>query len=196
MRSFFSASALFLCLWILTGVAYPLVVTGVAALLFEKQSQGTLVSNEERVIGSRYIGQTFKDNKYFWSRPSAHNYDALKSGGTNLAPTSKELVKISRERREQLAIAHQSDVKSVPPDLIYASGSGLDPHITIEAAYYQLDRVAKARGMDQGDNKKKIEKLLEDNVQHRTARYMGNTRVNVLILNKELDELTKKSANG
>lgn len=192
MRSIISGILLFSVLWILTGVVYPLAVTAIAKVAFTHQSTGSLVRNNERVIGSRFIGQTFKEDKYFWSRPSAHNYDALKSGGTNWAPTSKELLRVATERRERLAIAHKSDLKSVPPNLIYASGSGLDPHITVEAAYYQMERIVQARNMEHGEGPKLIKEIVEQTIQQRVARYLGNPRVNVLLLNRKLDELTKK----
>lgn len=196
MRTTFSALMLFVCLGILTGVVYPLAVMGIAWLAFNEQAKGSILTAQERVVGSQFIGQQFQDGKYFWSRPSAHDYDAMNSGGSNLAPTSKELQKTAVERRERLAIAHQSDLKSVPAELIYASGSGLDPHITPEAAYYQIDRVAKARKLDQGDGVNKIKALVEKTISRRVSKYMGSPRVNVLRLNIELDELTKQMANG
>jgi len=196
MKITFSAIMLFICLGVLTGVVYPLAVLGIAQLVFNEGAKGSILKVQDRIVGSRFIGQQFQDGKYFWSRPSANNYDGMKSGGTNFAPTSKELQKISTERRERLAIAHQSDLKSVPPDLIYASGSGLDPHITPEAAYYQVDRIAKARKLDQGDRVQQIKDLVKRMVRTRVGKYMGNPRVNVLRLNLELDELTEQINNG
>lgn len=196
MRSIFSAIVVFALLFVLTGVIYPLAVTGIAHFVFPYQANGSMVHYKDKIIGSRLIGQQFQENKYFWSRPSASNYDGVKSGGTNLAPTSKELQRIAQERRERLAIAHKSDLKSVPANLIFSSGSGLDPHITVEAAEYQIDRVAAARGITHVDGIEAIKKTVAETVQIRTAKYMGSVRVNVLLLNRKLDELTEKMANG
>ena len=139
-----------LLLTLVTGVAYPLLVTGLAQAVFPAQAQGSLIVKDGKVVGSRLIGQPFDDPKYFWSRPSATSPFADNAGsstGSNLSPTNPDLIKAVQGRVDALRAADPGNTAPVPVDLVTASGSGLDPHITPAAAYYQVPRVAKARNL-------------------------------------------------
>lgn len=174
---------------ILLGLGYPLFVTGVAALIFPHQAAGSLIKlNDGTVIGSELLAQSFTSDKYFHPRPSAagsNGYDATASGGSNLAQSSKALVDRIQGSIDKLS--KENPGKPVPIDLVTTSASGLDPDITPDAAYFQVPRVAKARGIAEG----RIRQLIE---QHTTARQLGilgEPRVNVLLLNLVLDNLAR-----
>ena len=180
------ALMILLLLTLVTGVAYPLLVTGIAQAVFPSQSQGSLVSRGGRVVGSKLIGQPFDDPKYFWGRPSAtspYPYNGASSSGSNLSPTNPALVKSVQERVDALRAADPDNKAAVPVDLVTASGSGLDPHISPAAALYQVDRVAKARKL-QPDA---VRALVERHIEGRQFGFLGEPRVNVLALNLALD---------
>lgn len=181
------ALVLLALLTLLTGVAYPLVVTGVAQAAFPKQANGSLVSDGTGVRGSTLIGQAFDEPKYVWSRPSATSpaYDAGASSGSNLGPLNPALVEAIKGRVEALRKADPGNTAPVPADLVTASGSGLDPHISPAAAYYQVRRVAKARGLGE----ERVRSLVGDHVEGRELGLLGEPRVNVLLLNMALDGL-------
>ena len=173
---------------VLLGLAYPLFVTGVAALIFPHQAGGSLIKlNDGTVIGSELLAQSFTSDKYFHPRPSAagNGYDATSSGGSNLAQSSKTLV--TRIQGDIDKLAAQNPGKPVPIDLVTTSASGLDPDITPDAAYYQISRVAKARNLSE----ESVRKLVEQHIASRQLGLLGEPRVNVLELNLDLDKLAK-----
>jgi K+-transporting ATPase ATPase C chain len=172
---------------LVTGVAYPLLVTGIAQAIFPSQAHGSLIVKEGKVIGSALIGQPFDDPKYFWSRPSATSPFADNAGassGSNLSPTNPDLVKAVQGRVDALRTADPGNTAPVPADLVTASGSGLDPHISPAAALYQVPRVAKARKLTPGA----VRALVERQTEGRFLGFLGEPRVNVLALNLALDE--------
>jgi K+-transporting ATPase ATPase C chain len=185
MKSWSISIRLMILMTLLLGVIYPFTVTGLAKFIFSDQANGNLVSKGGQVVGSRLIGQEFHKSEYFWSRPSAINYNPIPSGGSNQGPTSKALYELTRSRRQKLIEAHPDQTNEPPQDLIFASGSGLDPHISPAAAYYQLERVAKARNIQPDELKNLIEKSTETKV----LGFFGEPRVNVFLLNLNLDQL-------
>ncbi len=173
-------------LTVVTGVVYPVVVTAIAHLVFPHQANGSLIVKDGKVVGSALIGQPFDDPKYFWGRPSATSpfgYNAASSSGSNQSPTNPDLIKAVQSRVDALRAADPGNTAPVPVDLVTASGSGLDPHITPAAALYQVQRVAKARGKDVAV----VRQLVEQHIEGRTFGVLGERRVNVLALNLALD---------
>jgi K+-transporting ATPase ATPase C chain len=178
---------LFFLFTLLTGVVYPLVVTLIAQVAFPHRANGSVVERNDQPIGSELIGQQFDDPRYFWGRPSATDkvpYNAASSGGSNLGPTNPDLLKSIKERVEAIRQAHPDQTGPVPADLVTASASGLDPHISPAAAEYQVARVAKARGMTEDV----VRQLVASHTQKRTLGLLGEPRINVLQLNLALDE--------
>src|SRR3989449_3286113 len=171
---------------VVTGVVYPTLVTVIAQLVFPHQANGSLIVKGGKPVGSTLIGQPFDDPRYFWGRPSATSpfgYNAGASGASNLSPTNADLIKAVQGRVEALRAADPGNTTPVPVDLVTASGSGLDPHISPAAALYQVRRVAKARKMDAGA----VQQLVEQHTEGRTFGVLGERRVNVLALNLALD---------
>ena len=176
----------FLVLTVLTGLLYPLAVTVVAQVAFPSQANGSLILKDGKPVGSTLIGQPFDDAKYFWGRLSAtgpYPYKAAASSGSNLGPTNKALTDEVQARIDALHAADPSNSALIPVDLVTSSGSGLDPNISPAAAEYQVDRVAKARGMDAAQ----VRALVAQNTQGRDLGILGEPRVNVLQLNLALD---------
>jgi K+-transporting ATPase ATPase C chain len=181
-----SSLMVFFILTILTGVAYPLAVTGIAQLLFPHQANGSLVYKDGKPIGSTLVGQPFDDPKYFWGRPSAtapFPYNASASSGSNLGPSNPALTEAVEMRVAVLKAADPRNEAPVPVDLVTASGSGLDPHISPAAAEYQVRRVARARGKEEAV----VRTLAIQHTEGRQLRLLGERRVNVLALNLALD---------
>lgn len=173
-------------LTIITGVLYPLVVTGIAQLAFAHAANGSVIEHGGKPLGSELIGQAFTDPKYFWPRPSATSpfpNNPSSSGASNLGPTNSALTDAVKQRIDALHAADPDNKAPVPVDLVTASGSGLDPHISPAAAHYQIERVAKARGLKIPD----VEKAVEDATEGRQLGILGEPRVNVLKLNLALD---------
>ncbi len=173
---------------LLLGLAYPLALTGIGQALFPWQANGSLVREGDRVIGSALIGQAFASDRYFHGRPSAagaSGYDAAASAGSNLGPASKALAE--RIRNDAQALGAIAPGRAVPPDLVTTSASGLDPHISPEAALYQVDYVAKARRLPV----EQVRALVQAQIEYPLLGFIGEPRVNVLALNRALDRETK-----
>ncbi len=185
MKDIKPAILLFIIFTIICGGIYPAVVTGVASVIFPNQAKGSfIVDKSGKEIGSRLIGQPFSDPKYVWPRPSATSdfgYNPMASGGSNSGPTNPDFIKTVGDRVKAL---HDTGVTgSIPADLVEASASGLDPHISLEAARLQIPRVAKARGMSE----EAVQKLILSNTDERQLGFLGEPRVNVLLVNVALD---------
>jgi len=178
-----------LVMTILTGIIYPLFMTGVAQLTFPSKANGSLIKKDGKIIGSELIGQKFDTTIYFWSRPSAIGYNPIPSGASNFGPTSDTLKKQVTARRTSFANANSmTEISAIPKEMIFASGSGLDPHISPEAAYLQLDRVAKARKFNESQ-KHNVKLLIKNKTEGLQYSIFGEERVNVLALNLELDQI-------
>ena len=200
LREIRPAILVLVVLTLITGLAYPLAMTGIAGVLFPTQAQGSLIEKDGKVIGSALIGQEFKEDKYFHGRPSATvapdpadstktvpaPYNAANSGGSNLGPTSKALADRLKEDVEKLKAENPN--MPVPVDLVTTSGSGLDPDISPEAALFQVPRVAKARNLPEA----RVRELVTENTRGRLAGLLGEPRVNVLALNLALDSVTAR----
>jgi K+-transporting ATPase ATPase C chain len=185
------AVCVFVLLTIVTGIVYPLLITLVAQAVFPHQANGSLIVDADgTILGSEIIGQPFDGPQYFWSRPSATTppYNGASSGGSNLGPINPDLEKAVAGRVEALHAADPENKAPVPVDLVTTSASGLDPEISPAAAEYQVERVAKARGIDA----KEVRKLVAQHTAGRTFGVLGEGRVNVLMLNRALDSQTAK----
>ena len=173
---------------ILTGMIYPLAVTGISQLIFPGKANGSLIKKEGKVLGSELIGQPFSDPKYFWSRLSAtgpYAYNAGSSTGSNYGPLNPALFDAVKKRVQDLKAADSLNTKPIPVDLVTASGSGLDPHISIAAALYQASRVARTRGLTE----EQVRSMIGQYTDGRSLGFLGEPGVNVLQLNLALDEL-------
>jgi potassium-transporting ATPase KdpC subunit len=168
---------------ILTGVIYPLVIMGIAQVAFPNQANGSFVVIDGRTYGSELLGQPFDDPKYFWGRPSAAGYNAAASSGSNYGPMNPALLDSVQARINALNAADPDNPLPFPVDLVTASASGLDPHISVAAALYQVHRVASARGLDEAE----VASLVEKYTEGRQFGFLGEPRVNVLLLNLALD---------
>jgi K+-transporting ATPase ATPase C chain len=185
------AISLFFALSIITGLLYPLLTTGIAGALFPTQAAGSLIENDGSIVGSALIGQSFSDPAHFWGRPSATSpepYNAAASGGSNQGPLNPALVDAVKSRIEAFRTADPDNKSSVPADLVTASASGLDPHISVAAANYQVARVARARNLPASS----VQALVDAHIEQRQLGLFGEAHVNVLQLNLALDATGKQ----
>jgi potassium-transporting ATPase KdpC subunit len=198
LREIRPAIVVLVALTLVTGLAYPLAITGIAQIVFPRQAQGSMIERDGHVVGSALIGQTFAGDKYFHGRPSATTapdpndstksvaapYNAANSGGSNLGPSNKGL--IDRVQGDLAKLKQENPAASVPVDLVTTSASGLDPDISPEAALFQAPRIAKARNLPEN----RVRELVADQTEGRFLGLLGEPRVNVLLLNLALDRLT------
>ena len=184
MKDFIVSIRMFLFMTVLLGIAYPILVTLGGQALFPKQSSGGFVSRGGLIVGASLIGQKFESDRYFWSRPSAVDNNPLPSGGSNLGPTSADLKKSVDDRSQKLRAANPEGGDVIPQDLLFASASGLDPHISPEAAAYQVPRIVKSRHLPT----EKVNQLVNAATSGRQFGFLGEPTVNVLALNLALDQ--------
>ena len=183
------ALKLLLVMTVLTGIVYPLVMTGLAQLCFPSKANGSMVMKDGNIAGSELIGQKFDSSIYFWSRPSAIDYNPVPSGASNFGPTSDKLKKQVSDRRASFAAKNSiTDITAIPKEMIFASGSGLDPHISPGAALCQLERVATARNFN-GAQKQKVQQLITDMTEGPQYFLFGEPRINVFTLNLAVDNI-------
>lgn len=185
MKYFLPAFRMFVFMTLLTGLIYPLLVTGVSHTFFSHFAKGSFVEKNNSLVGSELIGQKFEADKYFWPRPSAIHYNPLPSGGSNLSLASQDLKKRIDESSIKLQEKNSAEDQVIPQDILFSSGSGLDPHISPSAAYYQIERISKSRNLESTA----VRKLVKDLTEHRQFGILGEPRVNVLKLNLALDAL-------
>lgn len=191
MKTITISLKIFLFFTLLTGVVYPLLVTGIAQALNPEKANGSILVSGGEKIGSKLIGQQFDSTVYFTSRPSSISYNPLPSGGSNYGLTNGKLVKLVADRREQFIVFNQLDsLTIVPSEMVFASASGLDPHISPDAALLQTERVSLARHFDNGQ-KKRLFQIINRLTEKPQFFCLGEDRINVLILNIELDKLVE-----
>jgi K+-transporting ATPase ATPase C chain len=189
VKHFLSALRLLFIMTVLTGIIYPLIITGITQVLFSHQANGSMVIVDVKIKGSVLVGQQFLSERYFWGRPSAIDYNPMPSGATNLSPTSAALrVSVQQRRAHFNSTDTLSSNANIPVEMLFASASGVDPHISPEAARLQLDRVAKARSFPP-EKKEKLADLIERFIEKPQWGIFGEPRVNVFILNLALDQL-------
>ena len=179
----------FAIITVLTGIIYPLFISAISLLAFPDKSAGSIITREGKPVGSGLIGQKFESNKYFWPRPSAIDYNPMPSGGSNLGPTSAALKKFYDDKKMNFIGKNMvSDASSVPNEMFFASGSGVDPHISPPSALLQVERISKARNFSQIDKEKLIQ-LIDSHTEKPQFGFLGDAVVNVLLLNLELDKM-------
>jgi K+-transporting ATPase ATPase C chain len=189
MKATILAIKVVLLMTLLTGLVYPLAMTGLAQLVFPAKANGSLIYKNNKLVGSTLIGQKFDSTIYFWSRPSAIDYNPMPSSGFNLGPTSLKLINLVEERRSFLAQSNSvSDVEELPLEMLFASASGLDPHISPEAALLQADRVALSRNFNE-NQKIGLYNLIEEHTEDPQFLFLGQSRINVFKLNLALDSI-------
>jgi K+-transporting ATPase ATPase C chain len=193
MKLILQAFLILVVLTLLTGIVYPLAITGVAVLCFPEQSHGSMSVDKGHATGSYLVGQNFSDRKNFWPRPSATSYSAMPSGGSNINPISSSLRATIDARRDTFLLANGLvEKETVPGDMLFASGSGLDPDISPQAARLQIDRVAHERNFT-NEQKLALVALVDHSIIPRQLGFLGSERVNVLRLNQNVEQLEKSN---
>jgi len=196
MKTIMISLKIFLFFTVLTGIIYPLFITGIVQLIFPAKANGSLITKDNKIIGSQLIGQPFDSLIYFSSRPSAISYNPLPSGGSNYGLTNSKLKIQVETRKKQFIEFNQLDSLTViPSEMLFASASGLDPHISPQAALLQVDRIAKARNFS-NDQKQKLIQDIRDLTETPQFSLLGEKRINVLLLNLEVDKLTGNKTNS
>lgn len=189
MKTIINTLKIFLFLTVLTGIIYPLLITGLAQIVFPAKANGSLLLRNGQYIGSKLIGQQFDSSIYFMSRPSAVSYNPLPSGGSNYGPTSKKLYNLVAGRKLYFISFNELDtITDIPSEMLFASASGLDPHISPEAAYLQAERIAKFRNFSAGQ-KQELRQLIVQQTEKPQFLILGEKRVNVLLLNLMTDKI-------
>jgi len=189
MKTIIISLKIFLIFSILTGVVYPMVITGITNVAFPHKANGSLIIEEGKTIGSELIGQQFDSTIYFMGRPSATSYNPLPSGGSNYGLTNDKLKNLVEERKQHFISFNQLDsLTEVPSEMLFASSSGLDPHISPKAALLQVERIAQARGFTT-DQKQQLQKLVGERTEKPQFLFLGEERINVLLLNLEVDRI-------
>jgi K+-transporting ATPase ATPase C chain len=188
MRTQISIALKFLLIMtVLTGIIYPVFLTGVAQVAFPDKSNGSLITNNGIIIGSRLIGQKFDSSAYFWSRPSAVDYNPVPGAASNFGPTSTKLITLVNERKNNFFANNEvKDTTSVPLEMIFASGSGLDPHTSKDAVLLQVERIARVRHFN-SSQEQRLNDLIRQNTEKRQYGILGEERINILLLNIGLD---------
>lgn len=189
MNILLTALRLFLSLTFLTGILYPLLILIVGNLAFNTKINGDFVYVQDKIVGAKLIGQKFESAKYFTGRPSSIDFNALNSGGSNLGPTSLALRERVKSTKQQLKTLYKSEM--IPSELLFTSGSGLDPHISLDTAYFQVDRIVQARSLDPVKGQKMIKDLIDSLAENNTYFLAKRPYVNVLLLNVALDKNQK-----
>jgi potassium-transporting ATPase KdpC subunit len=188
MKNIIIALKIFIVLTLITGIIYPLVITGFAQIIFPIKANGSLLIKDNKIIGSELIGQRFTKPEFFWGRPSAIGNNPMPSGGSNLNPVGNTFKEQFLARVDTIRKYHGNiDINSIPKDLLFASASGVDAHISPEAAYFQFERIAKARNFNK-EQKEQLMNLINISIEHQDFFILGEKRVNILKLNLRLDE--------
>lgn len=196
MKTIIISLKIFLFFTILTGILYPLLMTGIAQVIFSAKANGSLIVKDNITIGSKLIGQQFDSTVFFASRPSVISYNPLPSGGSNFGLTNAKLKNLVNERKSQfIAFNNLDSLTFIPSEMLFASASGLDPHISPEAALLQVNRVARARHFD-NNQKKRLLQSIKDLTEMPQFFCLGEDRINVLILNLELNRLAEDSTSN
>jgi potassium-transporting ATPase KdpC subunit len=191
MKTLRTSLAFIALLTVLTGILYPLLITGIAHIAFPSRANGSLVTNEGRVVGSALIGQSFSRSDYFWGRPSAtqpSGYTGTASSGSNLGPLNPALIDSVRQRALRIWAMDSATAALVPVDLVTSSASGLDPHVSVASALLQVSRIARTRGIAEDE----VRTLVQRHIEGRQWGVLGEPRVNVLLLNLSLDQFTNQ----
>jgi potassium-transporting ATPase KdpC subunit len=192
MKTLFIALKIFLFFTMLTGIIYPLMITGIAQIIFPSKANGSIIYRDNKAIGSKLVGQQFDSSIYFSSRPSAISYNPLPSGGSNFGITNAQLKNLVAQRRHQFITFNQLDsLAEIPSEMLFASASGLDPHISLKAALLQAERIVKIRNLDE-HQKLHLMQCITNLTEEPQYFCLGEERINILNLNLELDKLDRK----